>query len=69
MALSDLGKLYQPYELFKAYRQGEVYGCNSAELVFYEETPFHPERLLRDYIRIFHPELLSNDTLRYFHKL
>ena len=69
MTLSDLGKAYQPYELFKAYRQGEVYGCNSAELVFYEETPFHPERLLRDYICILHPELLSGDTLRYFHKL
>ena len=69
MTLTDLGKLYQPYELFKAYKQGTVYGCNSAELVFYEETPFHPERLLRDYICILHPGLLSGDTLRYFHKL
>lgn len=69
MTLSDLGKVYQPYTLFKAYKQGNVYGCNSAELIFYEETPFHPERLLRDYIRILHPELLPSDTLRYFHKL
>ena len=69
MTLSDLGQSYQPYTLFKAYRKGDVYGCNSAELVFYEETPFHPERLLRDYIRILHPELLPGDTLRYFHKL
>ena len=69
MTLYDLGKVYQPYTLFKAYKQGNVYGCNSAELVFYEETPFHPERLLRDYIRILHPELLPSDTLRYFHKL
>ena len=69
MTLPDLGKIYQPYTLFKAYRQGNVYGCNSAELIFYEETPFHPERLLRDYIGILHPELLPGDTLRYFHKL
>ena len=69
MTLTDLGKVYQPYTFFKAYRQGNVYGCNSAELIFYEETPFHPERLLRDYIGILHPELLPGDTLRYFHKL
>ena len=69
ITLDDLGKVYEPYTLFKAYKEGNVYGCNSAELTFYEETPFHPERLLRDYIRILHPELLPNDTLRYFHKL
>ena len=69
MTLPDLGKVYEPYTLFKAYREGNVYGCNSAELIFYEETPFHPERLLRDYIKILHPALLPSDTLRYFHKL
>lgn len=67
MSLPDLGGIYQPYTLFSAYRNNRVYGCNSAELIFYEETPFHPERLLRDYIIILHPELLPNDTLRYFH--
>lgn len=69
MTLPDLGNVYQPYTLFNAYKKGYVYGCNSAELIFHEETPFHPERLLRDFIRILHPNLLPNDTLRYFHKL
>ena len=69
MTRPDLGRVYEPYTLFKAYREGSVYGCNSAELIFYEETPFHPERLLRDYIHILHPELMPDDTLRYFHKL
>lgn len=69
MTLPDLGKAYQPYTLFEAYKQASVYGCNSAELIFYEETPFHPERLLRDYIAILHPTLLPHATLRYFHKL
>lgn len=69
MNLSELGKVYHPYTLFKAYREGEVYGCNSAELIFYEETPFRPDLLLRDYMKILHPELLPGDTLRYFHKL
>ena len=69
MTLDDLGNIYQPYTLFHAYRNRQVYGCNSAELIFYEETPFHPERLLRDYIKILHPTLLQTDTLRYFHQL
>ena len=69
MTLNDLGKVYRPYTLFKAYKEANVYGCNSAELIFYEETPFHPERLLRDYMGILHPELLPAHTLRYFHKL
>ena len=69
MTLPELGKAYQPYTLFKAYKQSNVYGCNSADLIFYEETPFHPERLLRDYISILHPSLLPHNTPRYFHKL
>ena len=69
MTLPDLSKAYQPYTLFEAYKRASVYGCNSAELIFYEETPFHPERLLRDYIAILHPTLLPHATLRYFHKL
>lgn len=69
MTLTDLGNIYQPYTLFKAYSKGEVYGCNSAELIFYEQTPFHPERLLRDYMYILHPSLLPDYTLRYFHQL
>ena len=69
MTLPDLAQAYHPYTLFSAYRDGNVYGCNSAELIFYEETPFHPERLLHDYIKILHPTLLQDDTLRYFHRL
>lgn len=69
MTLTELGSMYQPYTLFHAYRNGQVYGCNSTELIFYEETPFHPERLLHDYIKILHPQFLNNDTLRYFHQL
>ena len=69
MRLHHLGQIFQPYTLFSAYRNDNVYGCNSAELIFYEETPFHPERLLHDYIKILHPALLPADTLRYFHKL
>lgn len=42
---------------FKAFKEGNVFGCNTRFVDFYEETPFHPERLLEDMIRILHPEL------------
>ena len=45
------------YEQFKAYKNGELYGCNTATSTFYEDTPFHPELLLRDFLTIMHPDL------------
>ena len=44
------------YNQFRAFREGNIYGCNNALNTFYEDTPFHPERLLRDFICIAHPE-------------
>jgi len=42
---------------FNAYKNHQVYACNTHIIPFYEETPFHPERLLADLLQIFHPEL------------
>ena len=45
------------YKQFKAFQEKNIYGCNTATSTFYEETPFHPHLLLRDFICIAHPEL------------
>lgn len=45
---------------FRAYREGGVWGCNTAVSTFYEDTPFHPDRLLRDIIIITHPGLTES---------
>ena len=45
------------YKQFKAFVNHQVYGCNTATSKFYEETPFHPHLLLRDFICIAHPDL------------
>ncbi|MDE6682955.1 MAG: iron ABC transporter substrate-binding protein, partial [Muribaculaceae bacterium] len=42
---------------FEAFKNGEIYACNTAKIWFYEEVPFHPHWLLADMISIFHPEL------------
>ena len=53
------------YSQFKAFQQRSSYGCNTATTTFYEETPFHPNLLLRDFISIAHPELGLGEP-RYF---
>ena len=45
------------YNQFKAFQKGEIYGCNTATSTFYEDTPFRPDLLLRDFITICYPEL------------
>lgn len=59
----------QGYSQFKAFKNKEVYGCNTNSNTFYEDTPFHPELLLRDFIIITHPELQILGQPRYFEKL
>lgn len=55
---------------FKAFKEGNVYGCNTRYVNFFEETPFHPELLLRDMIAVIHPELVGMDSLPvYYRKL
>ena len=57
------------YKQFKPLKEGNVYGSNTSISRFYEETPYHPDRLLADYIQIFHPELGLKHELKYFKKL
>lgn len=59
----------QGYAQLKAFRNRQIYGCNTATSTFYEETPFHPDLLLRDFIIMAHPDLDSLGTPRYFVKI
>ena len=59
---------YHGYAELKAFKSHQVYGCNTGHTAFYKETPFHPDRLLRDYIQISHPEI-DLGGLTYFEKL
>ena len=64
----SLAAEYEPYTHFEAFRNKTMYGCNTAYSRFYDEVPFHPERLLAEFVCIFHPELCTEsiDTLRYY---
>lgn len=67
--LKELSKEDAIYKQFKPFKEGNVYGSNTSTSRFYEETPYHPDRLLADFIQIFHPELGLEHKLKYFKKL
>lgn len=65
----ELEKEFALYTGFRPFKERNIYGCNTNRVPFYEETPFHPDWLLKDLIKIFHPSLLEGYELRYYNKL
>jgi iron complex transport system substrate-binding protein len=57
------------YSQFRAFRSGEIYGCDVERSLFYEESPFRPDWLLGDYIHILHPDIPDLPPLRYYKKV
>ena len=57
------------YDHFRAFTHRNAYGCDVERSLFYEESPFHPDRLLNDLIRILHPDLTDLAPLRYYKKV
>ena len=54
---------------FKAFGCRGVYQCVTSETSLFTDFPFHPQVLLRDFVKIFHPELLPDYQLRYYQPL
>lgn len=65
----ELKQDYAPYARFKAFRERRIYGCNTGRIPYYEESPFHPEELLKDIVKILHPDLLEGYEPKYFSNL
>ena len=61
----------QRFSSFKSYKEKRVYACNTTKTSFFDEIPFHPERLLKDLYVIFHSEKYGdvNEYLHYYRKL
>lgn len=66
---ADLESDYAGYTGFKAFKERNIYGCNTGKVPFYEETPFRPDYLLADFIQMLHPEIGDLGGLRYFCKM
>ncbi len=54
------------YSLFLAFQRKNVYACNTISTMFYDETPFRPDLLLREFIVVCHPDLRSLGAPRYY---
>lgn len=66
LSYSQLSGEWTNYTRMDAFRNRNIYGCDLGKTLYYEETPFHPNLLLKDYIKIFHPEILKDYKLRYY---
>ena len=56
-------------EKFKAFKEKKIYFCDTERTTFFQDFPFHPELLLREYISIFHSQQFSDYNLKYFKPL
>ncbi len=63
LTLEDIAKNHPFNKKFWAYSHNGIYNANTEHSNLYEETPFHPDRLLADYVAIFHQ---TGDSLRYY---
>lgn len=53
---------------FSAWKERHIWTCNTLLTPFYEETPFHPERLLQNLAGIFHPSLVPPSQRHTYYK-
>lgn len=63
LTLNDVAKNHPLNKRIWAYNNNGIYYANTARANLFEETPFHPERLLAEYIAIFHK---TGAPLRYY---
>ena len=65
----DLLAEYDGYAHFKPFRNRNIYACNTHRNNIFEETAFHPEKLLRELVALFHPILLPEYKTLYYEKM
>lgn len=66
LTLDKLKSIYPLHSRMNAFSNGGVYSCNTATSSLFEDFPFHPDKLLRDFINIIHPELSQEATTIYY---
>lgn len=68
LTLSELKSNNRLNAEMDAFNRGGVYAANTAEVPLFEDFPFHPDRLLREYLAIFHPYIMQGDTTLTYYK-
>lgn len=65
LTLSSISADNPVYSQFDAFDKGNVYGANTLTSYLFEDGAFHPEKVLREMLRIFHPEIEKSPTVYY----
>lgn len=71
LTYASLAGEFNRYTQFRPWRERHILACNTMQKAFYEEVPFHPERLLANLICVFHPAVAPQieQTVRYYEPL
>lgn len=64
--LSSIKQAYALNSKMDAFNNNGIYFCNTSINTLFTDFPFHPDLLLKEYIKIFHKELLPDYQLKYF---
>lgn len=57
------------YAHFRPFKERNVWACNTVTTHFFEETPFHPDILLEELMKIFHEKIGNHEHISYFCKV
>ncbi len=60
---------FSGYSHFKPFREKNIYACNTGRNNIFEESSFHPERLLKELVALFHPSLVPGYRHVYYEKI
>ncbi|MDR3218046.1 MAG: ABC transporter substrate-binding protein [Dysgonamonadaceae bacterium] len=69
MTYDELEQEYRNYNCFEAFKNRNIFSCNTGKVTYYEELPIHPDYVLKDLVWIFHPELLPDYQPKYFERM
>jgi len=62
----DILEMSPLYENLKAFKDGNIFICNTAEEDYFGEAVMEPHLILSDLYQIFHPDTESDSTFHYF---
>ncbi len=60
MSYESLRADFEPYTSLNPWKSRRIFVCNTLAVPYYENTPFRPDRLLRDIVHIVRPGLLPD---------
>jgi len=66
---TSLAKEYKPYTYFKAYKERNIYECNTQQRDYFGILPIHPDYILQDFASIFHPELFPDYRPQFYFRM